>query len=218
MPRIYKKVPIQCEHCLTPFLARKGTRFCSPECRRINKPAPKNKGTAIRVISQCEVCATSFETIPGRAKRPQAKYCSRKCYLIARWGETSHKETRQCVICEQEFVVYPSSNKTTCGKQCEWILRSRTYQGEKSNFWRGGKMTPYNGVWRERRQAARERDGYKCVLCGSTDRIQVHHIVPYRYSHSHELSNLVTLCRSCHSREEIKVNQARCDALFQPKT
>jgi 5-methylcytosine-specific restriction endonuclease McrA len=44
-------------------------------------------------------------------------------------------------------------------------------------------------------------------LCSSTDRIQVHHIDPYRYSKSHALSNLMTLCRRCHSKEELKINQ-----------
>lgn len=74
-------------------------------------------------------------------------------------------------------------------------------------------MAPYNQEWKTIRRLAVERDGAKCALCGSTDRIQVHHIVPYRYSHSHDLENLVTLCRSCHSKEEYKANPKTVEVL-----
>jgi len=55
--------------------------------------------------------------------------------------------------------------------------------------------------WQRARAAARRRDGERCQQCGSSERLQVHHIVPLseggdRYA----LSNLVTLCQSCHAR------------------
>ena len=52
------------------------------------------------------------------------------------------------------------------------------------------------------RRAAKSRDKFKCVLCGSKRRLQVHHIKRWadypelRY----ELSNLVTLCYQCHKK------------------
>jgi 5-methylcytosine-specific restriction endonuclease McrA len=73
-------------------------------------------------------------------------------------------------------------------------------------MWRGGKTAPYHKDWRQKRRQALERDRYKCTLCGKTERLNVHHIIPYRYCHSHALDNLITLCRSCHSCEEFKIN------------
>ena len=62
--------------------------------------------------------------------------------------------------------------------------------------------------WRTQRLLALERDGHMCQVCGATPpaRLHVHHIVPCRVFQSsigaHALSNLVTLCVSCHPRVE----------------
>jgi len=54
-----------------------------------------------------------------------------------------------------------------------------------------------------------ERDGYVCVDCGYFDdskkkwsKIIVHHVDASRNSDkpNHDLGNLVTLCKSCHSK------------------
>jgi 5-methylcytosine-specific restriction endonuclease McrA len=51
------------------------------------------------------------------------------------------------------------------------------------------------------------------VLCDSVKILNVHHKIPYRYSKSHALENLITLCRSCHSKEELLVNKEFAAAL-----
>ena len=54
---------------------------------------------------------------------------------------------------------------------------------------------------REWSRAVRDRDGNKCFMCGSTDYLQAHHILPkhgwkdYRL----DLQNGITLCAKCHS-------------------
>ncbi|MCB9103356.1 MAG: DUF1998 domain-containing protein [Anaerolineales bacterium] len=70
----------------------------------------------------------------------------------------------------------------------------------------------YGPNWPRRRNQARARDGYRCQLCGApeTDRQHdVHHKIPFRQFDSYEtanrLSNLVTLCRTCHRRAETAV-------------
>ena len=52
--------------------------------------------------------------------------------------------------------------------------------------------------WRELRRLALERDGFRCRLCNSRWRLEVHH---RRYPppwKADQLSNLSTLCRNCH--------------------
>ena len=48
----------------------------------------------------------------------------------------------------------------------------------------------------------KERDGYKCQKCGSTENLQAHHIVPWLQDDAgrlrYDLNNGVTLCRTCH--------------------
>lgn len=48
------------------------------------------------------------------------------------------------------------------------------------------------------RLAALERDGWRCVLCNSVRRLEVHHVKSLKDGGTHELGNLQTLCRACH--------------------
>ncbi len=84
------------------------------------------------------------------------------------------------------------------------------------NLW-GGDPNDYGPNWPEQRDKARERDGYRCTVCGAPERPgrqhDVHHIRPFRsfgyipgvnenYKLANRLENLRTLCRSCHRKVE----------------
>lgn len=75
----------------------------------------------------------------------------------------------------------------------------------------------YGPNWDAQRNAARARDGFQCRQCGTPEREgrqhDVHHVVPFRsfgyvpglnenYQPANALDNLITLCRTCHSRTE----------------
>jgi len=90
----------------------------------------------------------------------------------------------------------------------------KSIRGENHPMWKGGRIE-YGAEWYEKRQQRLEQDGYKCVVCGKSDKkhndqhghsLHVHHIKPVRSfddpSDAHDLSNLVTLCVSCHNRWE----------------
>lgn len=60
----------------------------------------------------------------------------------------------------------------------------------------------YPDDWDERRKKVLKRDGYNCQRCGTSDAVlQVHHLTPISEGGGHELSNLETVCRSCHAAE-----------------
>jgi 5-methylcytosine-specific restriction protein A len=59
----------------------------------------------------------------------------------------------------------------------------------------------YGASWRKIRQAALERDNHRCTRCGSTVRLNVDHRIPRSMGGDDSLSNLTTLCASCHSRK-----------------
>lgn len=57
--------------------------------------------------------------------------------------------------------------------------------------------------WAALRLLAKRRDGWRCVKCGARSRLEVDHIKPVR-THpelSFDLTNLQTLCATCHSRK-----------------
>lgn len=57
--------------------------------------------------------------------------------------------------------------------------------------------------WRQKRFLVLQRDGFKCVRCGSKNRLQVHHKT-YRNVFNEPLSDLITLCNRCHKKEHKK--------------
>ena len=63
------------------------------------------------------------------------------------------------------------------------------------------RRTRNSAKWQQARAAARQRDGERCMNCGSSERLQVHHIVPLAEGgEKFALSNLTTLCSDCHAQ------------------
>ncbi len=75
----------------------------------------------------------------------------------------------------------------------------------------------YGPNWSQQRNAARQRDGYRCCQCSAPEapdrQHDVHHIRPFRdygyvpgrnenYLEANQLDNLLTLCPSCHRAVE----------------
>ena len=56
--------------------------------------------------------------------------------------------------------------------------------------------------WDVRKSFVLERDGYKCVKCGSYENLHVHHKVPVSIKPDHSEDNLITLCIHCHSEQD----------------
>lgn len=47
-----------------------------------------------------------------------------------------------------------------------------------------------------------KRDNYKCTECGSTNRLEIHHIIQRSNGGSDEINNLITLCLKCHIKRQ----------------
>ncbi len=56
--------------------------------------------------------------------------------------------------------------------------------------------TSYSSLHRE----VLERDGWRCQVCGSMQRLQVHHLKFRSHSGSDVEHNLITVCIECHAR------------------
>jgi len=63
-----------------------------------------------------------------------------------------------------------------------------------------GSNSQYGEGWTERLEEIRRRDGNRCTLCGSTDRVEVHHIRKHKGKREHNLTKMVALCASCHRK------------------
>lgn len=57
--------------------------------------------------------------------------------------------------------------------------------------------------WTALRQAAKRRDGFKCVQCGASGRLEIDHVRSVREAPelAFDLTNLQSLCPTCHGRK-----------------
>ncbi|MFM8321828.1 MAG: Zn-binding domain-containing protein, partial [Chloroflexota bacterium] len=81
----------------------------------------------------------------------------------------------------------------------------------QEGLWRGDP-NDYGPAWPEIRRRARQRDEFRCQVCGAPEagrEHDVHHKVPFRLfaasAQANQLDNLVTLCHDCHMRAEAAV-------------
>ena len=97
-----------------------------------------------------------------------------------------------CVHCGRHYEI-GTGVRSRCG-DC-----GRAYDRELSRQKRARRARS-SAAWQKVRAQARQRDGNCCVRCGGTESLEVHHRVALADGGDEfALSNLETLCRSCHA-------------------
>lgn len=137
----------------------------------------------------CLQCAQPFQwrQALGNRRVGRGQYCSRACYTAA--GRTDYR----CEKCGATFGGWKSVPRRFCSLECAGrVATARTLTKGQSLYSR-----PH---WRRQlRQLVLDRDGHLCQRCEATRNLVVHHISPWRISRDNSLTNLVTVCRSCHA-------------------
>lgn len=113
-----------------------------------------------------------------------------------------------------EALDLPSSKLIT--KAYWFSIPSKIVSQLKEDFSWYEEPNNYGKEWEEIRQRVLKRDQYQCQGCEKTDhqRLEIHHKVPFKRFkdkyQANDLSNLITLCPSCHREAEamIKIQSA----------
>ena len=181
--------------------------YCSRECEKSHS----------YTTSVCPECNTTFEHL----KSSPRIYCSRKCSndnnAKANLGIVE-LPPMFCEQCGDEITSNKYANKRFCSQKCFGEWQSLNITGEAHPLFKGTRHDYYGPNWRTQRRKARKRDSYKCQCCGKTQKqngrsLDVHHLIPFRdfgyiaginnaYIKANALSNLVSLCKSCHKLAE----------------
>lgn len=152
---------------------------------------------------------------------------SEKGMKIHRGQKHDPKVDVECKCCEDVFRVQPHREDTAkfCSVQCRADWQQEHYRGEAHDNYVDGSTMLYGGTiaktrWLRLAEKARERDGYECSKCGISNEecweeynqsLSVHHKVkPEEYTGDdpHDMSNLETLCASCHQSEHVEGGKA----------
>lgn len=126
------------------------------------------------------------------------QYCSLN-YEIKQLKDRKNKLGKEIEVLNQE-----AENKESKAEEYIRVLLNEieTLKSEKKSKKKKRKSQINTKEYEQFRKSILKRDNYRCVECGNTHRLQVHHIKPK--SKYPELlmvpSNCVTLCISCHSK------------------
>jgi 5-methylcytosine-specific restriction endonuclease McrA len=173
--------------------------FCSHAC------AGKYKRGQIAVV--CPQCGKSFTVIPARIeKATEPICCSVECLHARHTIETS------CAQCGKPVHRGISNSHGYkhffCSRECQHVYQGIHCRGPNHPRWLHGGPIDYGPAWPAAKRAALNRDRKTCQWCGSKEkgRLNVHHLRPFKTFtdplDAHDLTNLITLCDSCHSKAE----------------
>jgi len=196
------KIILVCQHCgktfeKYPSQAKDGrAKFCSRRCLYESRRD--------QVTLQCPVCGKVFCTVSS-AKRV---CCSRKCMGLwqrdhnnPNWKNGGATEV-VCEVCGKSFRTGPAhaEGRRFCSRECYGKYLAIQRRGQNNPAWRGGSANVgYGSEWtKELKRSIRERDEYRCAICGISHSNAVHHINYDKNDNRPE--NLITLCHSCHSK------------------
>lgn len=226
-----KKLPNRaCANCDTEFYSEEDRKYCSDECREasvsfVGENNPNYRGG--KETTDCEICGEKFDYYPS--EKP-GKYCP-TCVETENWrhqpeisGEDHPRwsggiQEHKCDVCGDTFERHPNNitgKVAVCSRDCQYDWLSEAFTGDGHPNWKGGDTGSYGPGWNAVRRQALKRDGYECVVCGTTGEElgrnpDVHHIVPVRafaaspdhtVADAHYLGNVVSLCVVCHRKAE----------------
>ena len=132
-----------------------------------------------------------------------------------RWTRREEEREVRCRGCGKRFAVprwYAEEGIRLhfCSGECRKAWKRERVE-EPFHLRLKGRPEYRGGNWEAQAARARSRDGYRCRVCGITEeelkrRLDVHHLLPVRLFGSamdaNSLSNLTSVCRSCHKRLE----------------
>jgi 5-methylcytosine-specific restriction endonuclease McrA len=126
-------------------------------------------------------------------------------------GKHPEKYTeRICLMCGKTFAILKSHveprphNHKGNGKYCSRYCSNKA-QSKDNCHKTSGEI--YGHHWYKQSQEARKHDNYTCQICGIQRKqpaLDVHHIIPIKsfkgdLGKANASTNLITLCRSCHT-------------------
>lgn len=125
------------------------------------------------------------------------------------FGRKHSEETKQKMRASMLSRINPMKQKEVVEKRSNTLISNGTFAGENHNRWKGGDRKYRGAHWYRAQEERRKFDGYKCQDCGKHQasqnrKLDVHHIIDFKDGGGNDLSNLITLCRSCHNKRRRK--------------
>jgi hypothetical protein len=218
-----------CANCSSAFYSEYERKYCSEKCysEAVSFAGAENPNySGGKVTTSCEICSEEFEYYPSEK---EGHYCA-DCVKSEQWRSppalsgsdhprwSGGKQSVECDMCGSEIERWPNEidGRTFCDVDCQGAWLSENITGTDHPNWKETSTIVYGPGWGKSRARTLRRDNYRCQVCGVSaselgQNPDVHHITSVRWfvdsdqyarRDAHTLSNLVSLCRSCHRKAE----------------
>ena len=179
-------------------------KYCSRQCQKEDK----------NVKRICKNCGKEF--IINKSKlsdktNNSGNFCSRECYnkyqktLTGERNNNYNSIKYNCDYCGEEIEKKKKKMEEYehhyCSRECKGKHHSELFSGENNPLWRGGHKNRKGDF--EKVKKEHFNGNQFCAICGTTQKIHIHHIIPYRYTEDNSVNNLIPLCVSCHRKIEV---------------
>lgn len=206
-----------CPICGMP-VKRSDRKHCSPTCQA--------EAMKRRPQPPCDNCGKILNHPASQVAKSKHHFCDQRCH--DQWRSIHFRSTNNpayrtgkvaipCTYCGAQLMKPQWQRRRSagafCNSVCYGLWQRGKFSGPASPTWKGGITEDRGPNWHRQSKAARQRDQHRCQICHSEKLVHAHHIVPFRtfgyvrdendnYLQANELSNLITLCASCHQRVE----------------
>jgi len=207
---------IKCDLCGKEFHKKpshiKENNFCSRECKNkwmSEKMSGKSNPAYNSKKVECDNpgCSDIFKVKKYKRENQDHHFCSEECYH--KWTSENWKGKDS-----------PRYGKKMSEEVKKKIAENREYKtGKEHPRWKEGEINYRGSNWEEQRKRVLKRDNQKCQRCKVRNEeskfpLEVHHKIPFRefenYKEANRLSNLITLCKSCHKKVELMETGFTC--------
>lgn len=126
-----------------------------------------------------------------------------KSYLFQKTPEFAH-EIQDTELRTSKIPAFENKPTTRSGEPCP-CGSGEKYKSccKRKEFWEwhdtlylGGSVN--SPQWKQMARQAKINDGYRCVKCGSSEKLETDHVVPLSKGGENAFHNLQTLCHDCH--------------------
>lgn len=196
--------------------------FCNRECY--------DKFRRLDTDRVCKYCGKHFIAIRDKKRAQFCNDNCRRAYFTqqalvycANCGQAFYQwsvdKIRGTIVIDSEIKCCCDKCSKEYHKRNEMIRREKisfAFTGAKHPNWQGGQNQYRGENWTHQKFLTKKRDNYTCQCCGISEKqakkkygngLEVHHKKPYLffnndYLKANDLSNLITLCKSCHQKTE----------------
>lgn len=198
MPRNNKR---NCDYC-GQYYEGQGKQFCSFACRMRHRNATDNPAHRTEVREKISQAMKGNKTCVGRIVSDETR---RKISASNRGHATTPQAVEKWRATWRATAAAHGGMTPAHRAQLEAIIK----RGPEHYNWKGGlsprrrSMYYQDSRYKPFVHSVLERDDWTCQDCGQRGaRLEVHHIKPWaEYPDlAFEMSNVITLCRSCHNK------------------